>query len=166
MAPLGSAADEVARLRDCLNDLVSITALPALSTGGEPGQIVRTLLDTLFGTLRLAFVMCAVERSRGRDFHRDGASRWIVGRSSQEREISKAIDSSLGDVPAETGRRAHGCSSATSNCRLRPRIWDSGVSSAAASPDLRGAISRQTRRGSFSMSPRTRRPSACSTRAS
>jgi hypothetical protein len=35
-APLESAADEVTRLRGCLNDLSSITALPALSTG-EPG---------------------------------------------------------------------------------------------------------------------------------
>ena len=64
-APLGSAADQVTRLRDCLNDLLSITALPALSTGGEPGQIARPLLDALLGTLRLAFVLCAVQRARG-----------------------------------------------------------------------------------------------------
>ena len=31
-------------------------ALPALSTGSEPGQVVSTLLDALLGTLRLAFV--------------------------------------------------------------------------------------------------------------
>jgi len=51
-----SPATEVARLRDCLNDLAGIMALPALSTGGEPEQIVTTLADALFGMLRLAFV--------------------------------------------------------------------------------------------------------------
>ena len=64
-APLESAADEITRLRDCLNDLVSITALPALSTGGEPGQIVSTLLDALLGMLQLAFVYVRLNDSEG-----------------------------------------------------------------------------------------------------
>ena len=51
-----SSAEEVARLRDCLNDLASIMALPALSSGSEPGQIVSTLTDALLGMLGLAFV--------------------------------------------------------------------------------------------------------------
>jgi PAS domain S-box-containing protein len=55
-APVESSAEEVARLRDCLNDLASIMALPALSTGGEPGQIMSTLTDALIGTLPLTFV--------------------------------------------------------------------------------------------------------------
>src|SRR4029078_6227244 len=52
-----SADEEVTRLRGCLNDLVGITALPALWTGGEPSQIAGTLLDALLETLRLAFVL-------------------------------------------------------------------------------------------------------------
>jgi hypothetical protein len=51
-----SPAEEVTRLRGCLNDLATMMALPALSTGGEPSQILSTLLDALLGTLRLAFV--------------------------------------------------------------------------------------------------------------
>src|SRR5262245_16276694 len=54
--PVDASADEVTRLRGCLNDLVSIVALPAAWAGSEPGEIVGTLLDTLVGVLVLDFV--------------------------------------------------------------------------------------------------------------
>jgi len=60
-----SSAEEVARLRDGLNDLASIMALPALSSGSEPGQIVSTLTDALLGMLRLAFVCVRVNDATG-----------------------------------------------------------------------------------------------------
>ena len=47
--PLESPAEEVTRLRDSLNDLRGIMALPALWTGGEPPRIVSTSLDALLG---------------------------------------------------------------------------------------------------------------------
>ncbi|HET8922458.1 MAG TPA: ATP-binding protein [Candidatus Acidoferrum sp.] len=47
--------DEIRRLRACINDLVSLLALPAIWTGHEPSQIGRTLLDALVGMLRLDF---------------------------------------------------------------------------------------------------------------
>jgi PAS domain S-box-containing protein len=50
-------ADEVARLRACLNRLLSVAVLPALSTGREPTEIVGPLADALLGTLGLAFVL-------------------------------------------------------------------------------------------------------------
>ena len=56
---------EVARLRDCLNDLAGIMALPALRTSGEPRQIVTTLLDALLATLRLAFVFVRLNDPEG-----------------------------------------------------------------------------------------------------
>jgi PAS domain S-box-containing protein len=46
---LESPADEVTRLRDSLNDLRGIMALPALWMGGEPPRIVSTSLDALLG---------------------------------------------------------------------------------------------------------------------
>jgi hypothetical protein len=49
-------AEEIKRLRRCINDLVSVLALPAMWSGGEPSQIVRTLLDVLPGMLRLDLV--------------------------------------------------------------------------------------------------------------
>lgn len=48
-------ADEVKRLQGCLNDLVSVLALPALWSGQEPSQIVSTLLDVRLAMLRLDF---------------------------------------------------------------------------------------------------------------
>ncbi|MGP0088439.1 MAG: PAS domain-containing protein [Xanthobacteraceae bacterium] len=48
--------EEIKRLERCVNDLVSLLALPAVWSGGEPSQIVRTLLDVLLGMLRLDLV--------------------------------------------------------------------------------------------------------------
>jgi hypothetical protein len=48
-APLEYPAEEIKHLQRCINDLVSILALPAMWTGAEPSQVVSTLLDTLFG---------------------------------------------------------------------------------------------------------------------
>ena len=96
---LESAADEAARLRTCLNDLISVVALPALWAGGEPRHIVGTLVDALVGMLRLAFV---VVRSNDPD---GGHSIEMVrvseswGGTARAREISAGIDSAMGDAP-------------------------------------------------------------------
>ena len=49
-------AGEIKHLQRCINDLVSILALPAMWSGGEPSQIVHTLLEALLGMLRLDLV--------------------------------------------------------------------------------------------------------------
>jgi PAS domain S-box-containing protein len=48
-------ADEIKRLQGCINDLISVLALPAIWSGHEPSQIVSTLLDVLLRMLRLDF---------------------------------------------------------------------------------------------------------------
>src|SRR5229473_3201700 len=48
-------ADEIRRLQGCINDLISVLALPAMWSGQESAQIVSTLLDVLVGMLRLDF---------------------------------------------------------------------------------------------------------------
>ena len=53
---LENPAGEIKRLRRCINDLVSFLALPAVWTGGEPSQVVHTLLDTLLRMLPLDLV--------------------------------------------------------------------------------------------------------------
>jgi formate hydrogenlyase transcriptional activator len=45
--------DEIKRLQRCLNDLISVLALPAMWSGAEPHQIVHTLLDALLSMLPL-----------------------------------------------------------------------------------------------------------------
>ena len=51
-------AQEIKRLQRCINDLVSLLALPAIWSGNEPSQIVQMLLDALLRMLSLDFI-CA-----------------------------------------------------------------------------------------------------------
>ncbi len=48
-------AEETKLLHRCMNDLVSLLALPAIWRGSAPSQIVQTLLDVLVGMLSLDF---------------------------------------------------------------------------------------------------------------
>jgi PAS domain S-box-containing protein len=52
--------EQIKRLQRCINDLVSVLALPAMWSGGEPTQIVDRLLDALLGMLQLDFVYVRV----------------------------------------------------------------------------------------------------------
>jgi PAS domain S-box-containing protein len=100
-APLESPAEEVARLRGCLNDLVSIMALPTLWAGGEPRQIISALLDALREMLRLAFVFVRLNDPDGgpsTEVMRVGAP---LGRIARARAIGEVIDLSLGDAPLD-----------------------------------------------------------------
>ena len=47
--------EEIRRLRSCINDLISIQALPAIWSGQDAANIVRTLLDVLVRVLSLDF---------------------------------------------------------------------------------------------------------------
>src|SRR5580698_2124878 len=47
---------EVKHLQRCINDLVSLLALPAIWSGGDPSQLLHTLLDALMRMLRLDLV--------------------------------------------------------------------------------------------------------------
>src|SRR5882724_1047725 len=55
-AQLEHPADEIKRLQRCINDLVSLLALPAMWSGSRPNDIVQTLLDSLLRMLDLDFV--------------------------------------------------------------------------------------------------------------
>ena len=51
-----NTADEIKRLQGCINDLLSVLALPAIWSGHESAQIADILLDVLLGMLSLDFV--------------------------------------------------------------------------------------------------------------
>src|SRR5438105_1153694 len=46
---------EIKRLQSCINDLISVLALPAIWSGSESFHILGTLLDVLLTMLRLDF---------------------------------------------------------------------------------------------------------------
>src|SRR3954452_19550524 len=48
--------DNNKRLQRCINDLISVLALPAIWTGYEPREIASTVLDTMLGMLSLDFI--------------------------------------------------------------------------------------------------------------
>ncbi len=50
------AAGEIKRLQRCINDLVSLVALPAIWSSSNPSQILHTLLDALMRMLSLDLV--------------------------------------------------------------------------------------------------------------
>ncbi len=61
----GDVTEEIKRLERCINDLVSLFALPAMWSGGEPSQIVHTLLDALVRMLQLDFVYVRLKNPDG-----------------------------------------------------------------------------------------------------
>ena len=50
------ASGEIKHLQRCINDLISLLALPAMWSGGDPSQVLHTLLDALMRMLRLDLV--------------------------------------------------------------------------------------------------------------
>src|SRR5215469_14899585 len=60
-------ANDIKRLQGCINDLISVLALPAMWTGQDPEKIVSTLLDVLVGMLRLDFAYVRLNHPAGGD---------------------------------------------------------------------------------------------------
>ena len=55
---MDQAANEIKRLNACINNLISVQALPAIWSGGQPSRIVSALLDMLPQMLGLDFAHC------------------------------------------------------------------------------------------------------------
>jgi hypothetical protein len=94
-------ADEVKRLQGCINDLLSVLALPAIWSGQEPSLVVSTLLDALLAMLRLDFAYARLSEEV------DGSPIEVVRLaqrrrpSAQPQEIGLALSCWLtGDPPA------------------------------------------------------------------
>src|SRR6185436_20753100 len=99
-AEMDQTAVEIKRLKACINDLISVLALPAIWSGNEPSQIVGTLLDVLLGMLRLDFAYARLSDSIG------GGTPIEMVRSAQRRnlttppqEIGQALNPWLADNP-------------------------------------------------------------------
>jgi signal transduction histidine kinase len=63
--PIEQPVEEIKRLQRCVNDLVSILALPAMWTGGDPAHICQTLIDSLASILTLDFVYVRLNEEVG-----------------------------------------------------------------------------------------------------
>jgi PAS domain S-box-containing protein len=97
--PLANPAEEVKRLQHCMNDLVSLLALPAIWSGGDESQVVRTLLDVLQNMLGLEFVYVRLYDRIG------GAADELPPVDITPVEMARvAASSSLSDRPCEIGQ--------------------------------------------------------------
>src|ERR1700730_979829 len=115
-AKVEEAANEIKRLKACITNLISVQALPAIWSGGQPSQIVSVLLDMLLEMLSLDFAYARLKDSTG------GAPLEMV-RLAQDRNltaqpqiIGRALNSWLGDF------------SRTSPLLMRNPIGDGDVS--------------------------------------
>ena len=95
--PPEHSTDEIKRLRRCINDLVSVLALPAMWSGGEPSQIVRILLDVLPDVLRLdmAYVRLKDQAGTIEMIQIAPSQGLIIG----PQEMGEMLNQSLGDDP-------------------------------------------------------------------
>lgn len=98
-ADIEGSAEEIKRLRRCINDLVGIVALPAMWAGADSSQIVRTLLDALLSMLGLDFVY-------GQWWDPAGAAPIEIARvaeswqlAAQPQDIGRMLFQQLGDDP-------------------------------------------------------------------
>jgi PAS domain S-box-containing protein len=88
---MDKTVDEVKRLQNCINDLISVLALAAIWGGSEPREMLGTLLDSLVAILRLDFAYACV------DHWIDGSPIELVRfarrqqRSAESQEVSRAL---------------------------------------------------------------------------
>src|ERR1700761_1340343 len=59
------SGEEIKRLERCVNDLISVLALPAAWSGSEPSRIANTLLDALLRVLQLDLVYVCLKETGG-----------------------------------------------------------------------------------------------------
>ncbi len=93
------SASEVKRLQRCMNDLVSVLALPAVWSGSEPSRILETLLDALMEILDLDFLYGRVQLdSHGAPIEALRTTQLSMIGFSRE-EIRHALNHWLGENP-------------------------------------------------------------------
>src|SRR6266404_8506237 len=104
-AEIEQAVNEIKRLKDCINNLISVQALPAIWSGGQPSQIVSALLDMLLEMLSLDFTYARLKDSTG------GAPLEITrlaqdrNLTAQPQTIGRVLNQWLGDSPPASPAR-------------------------------------------------------------
>ena len=97
----GDPAEEIKYLRRCVSDLISVLALPAMWSGGEPSQVVHTLLDALLRMLQLDLVYVRFKETGSRA--RIEMVRFAQSEKHlvQPHEMGRVLESCLGPDPQE-----------------------------------------------------------------
>ena len=129
MSQPADLAEEIKRLQRCINDLVSLLALPAMWSGGDPSQIIHTLLDALLRMLQLDLVYV---RLKDRAVRRPSR---LSGSLNRKNNSPAARDRRSTQTLA--GGRPSGMASADTESYWRRRPFDSPIGTGAAWRDWR-----------------------------
>jgi hypothetical protein len=93
-----NTSGEVKRLKLCLNDMVSVLALPAMWSGSQPSQIVHILLDALLEMLCLDLIYARLQDPAGgapiEALKIAPSAKWML-----PDEIHKTVNQWFGDDP-------------------------------------------------------------------
>jgi PAS domain S-box-containing protein len=95
-------AEEIKQLQRCVNDLISVLALPAMWSGGEPSQIIHAVLDALLRMLQLDLVYARLKETGGQapiEMVRFAPSQEHL--ASQPHEFGEVLKHWLGADPQE-----------------------------------------------------------------
>ena len=125
---LEDPAQEIKRLQRCINDLVSLLALPAIWRGSEPSQIVQMLLDVLLRMLSLDFAYARLSDA----FGATPVEILRIGKDSEIKLSAQEVRNMLGDPLAAY---AHG-----SLPEIRNQLAVEGIAIAPAQLGVHGEI--------------------------
>jgi PAS domain S-box-containing protein len=97
--------EEIRRLQRCINDLVSVLALPALWSGGEPSHVLHTLLDAMQRMLLLDLVYVRLRGPTGETSLEMVRLDQSPGPTLRQQEICPLLNRWLGDDPPKRSAR-------------------------------------------------------------
>ena len=100
--------EQVKRLERCINDLISMMALPALWTGGDPSQIGRTLIDVLQRMLHLQLIYVQLKDPLGEVTLELARVAQTSVPATQPREVGAQLNRLLGNDPQKWPSRIQG----------------------------------------------------------
>src|SRR5580704_12199394 len=98
-------ASEVKRLQRCMNDLVSVLALPAVWSVSEPSRILETLLDALMGILELDFLYARIRLNSHGALIEALRIAPLYGASHSREEIGRALNRWFGEDSKQSSEK-------------------------------------------------------------
>ena len=97
--------EEIRHLQRCINDLVSVLALPVLWSGGEPSHVLHTLLDAMLRMLVLDLVYVRLKDPVGEKLFEMVRLDHSPGPVLRQQEICTHLNRWLGDDPPKRPMR-------------------------------------------------------------
>ncbi|MDQ7958659.1 MAG: sigma 54-interacting transcriptional regulator [Pseudomonadota bacterium] len=97
---MASPSDEIRRLQDCLNGLLSLVVVPALWSGKASGGMMRALLEMLARTLNLELAFARLDDGSGGAVQELACSERHADATRRAHEIGVAIEPWLRDQQA------------------------------------------------------------------